>query len=47
MQYRTDRDYWSQWFPADLISESFPGTISELVLFTHRNEYSDGATLPV
>ena len=25
MQYRTDRDYWSQWFPADLISESFPG----------------------
>ena len=25
MQYRTDRDYWNQWFPADLISESFPG----------------------
>ena len=25
MQYRTDRDYWQQWFPADLISESFPG----------------------
>ena len=25
MQYRTDRDYWHQWFPADLISESFPG----------------------
>ena len=25
MQYRTNRDYWEQWFPADLISESFPG----------------------
>jgi isoleucyl-tRNA synthetase len=25
LQYRTDRDYWRQWFPADLISESFPG----------------------
>ena len=25
MQYRTDRDYWQRWFPADLISESFPG----------------------
>jgi isoleucyl-tRNA synthetase len=23
--YRTDRAYWAQWFPADLISESFPG----------------------
>ena len=25
LQYRTNRDYWQQWFPADLISESFPG----------------------
>jgi len=25
MQYRTDRDYWRQWYPADWISESFPG----------------------
>ncbi|HSB89337.1 MAG TPA: class I tRNA ligase family protein [Anaerolineales bacterium] len=25
LQYRTDRAFWSQWFPADLISESFPG----------------------
>jgi len=25
MRYRTDRDYWEKWFPADLISESFPG----------------------
>jgi isoleucyl-tRNA synthetase len=23
--YRQDRAYWEQWFPADLISESFPG----------------------
>ncbi|MDF1539390.1 MAG: class I tRNA ligase family protein [Candidatus Thorarchaeota archaeon] len=25
MRYRFDREYWSTWFPADLISESFPG----------------------
>ncbi len=23
--YRTDRTYWEEWFPADLITESFPG----------------------
>jgi isoleucyl-tRNA synthetase len=23
--YRQDRPYWEQWYPADLISESFPG----------------------
>ncbi len=23
--YRNDREYWEQWFPADWISESFPG----------------------
>ena len=23
--YRSDRDYWREWFPADWISESFPG----------------------
>ena len=23
--YRQDRDHWQEWFPADLISESFPG----------------------
>jgi isoleucyl-tRNA synthetase len=23
--YRQDREYWQQWFPADWISESFPG----------------------
>jgi isoleucyl-tRNA synthetase len=25
MHYRTDPDYWRQWFPADFITESFPG----------------------
>ncbi len=25
LQYRTDQDYWREWYPADWISESFPG----------------------
>jgi isoleucyl-tRNA synthetase len=25
MRYNSDRDYWRSWFPADWISESFPG----------------------
>jgi isoleucyl-tRNA synthetase len=25
LKYRTDRAYWEEWFPADLITESFPG----------------------
>ncbi len=25
LQYRTNHDYWRQWYPADLVSESFPG----------------------
>ena len=25
LDYRTDRDYWSQWFPPHFITESFPG----------------------
>jgi isoleucyl-tRNA synthetase len=25
MRYNSDREYWKKWFPADLISESFPG----------------------
>ena len=25
LQYRTNKEYWNKWFPADLISESFPG----------------------
>jgi isoleucyl-tRNA synthetase len=25
LHYRTDPDYWSKWFPADFVTESFPG----------------------
>jgi isoleucyl-tRNA synthetase len=25
LRWNTDRDYWAQWFPADFITESFPG----------------------
>ncbi|MFN4258542.1 MAG: isoleucine--tRNA ligase [Gemmataceae bacterium] len=25
MKYNSDRDYWQQWFPADFITECFPG----------------------
>ena len=25
MHYRTDPEYWKQWFPGDFITESFPG----------------------
>ncbi|MBM3997151.1 MAG: class I tRNA ligase family protein, partial [Planctomycetes bacterium] len=25
VKYNSDRDYWSKWFPADFITESFPG----------------------
>ena len=25
LRWNTDREYWSQWYPADWISESFPG----------------------
>ncbi len=25
LHYRTDHDYWEQWFPADFVTESFPG----------------------
>ncbi len=25
LHYRHNRDYWAEWFPADMISESFPG----------------------
>ncbi len=25
LRYNSDKEYWSKWYPADLISESFPG----------------------
>ncbi|MFP3854862.1 MAG: DUF5915 domain-containing protein, partial [Anaerolineales bacterium] len=27
LQYNRDREYWQRWYPADLISESFPGQL--------------------
>ena len=25
LHYREDREYWAKWFPADFVTESFPG----------------------
>ena len=25
MRYNTDREYWEKWFPADFVTEAFPG----------------------
>ena len=25
LKYNTDRDYWSEWFPGDFVTECFPG----------------------
>ena len=36
LDYRHDRSYWEEWYPADLISESFPGSVPQLVLFDDR-----------
>ena len=47
MQYRTDRDYWHQWFPRRSNQREFSGTISELVLFAYCHEYRDGTALPI
>ena len=32
LHYRGNRDYWREWFPADFITESFPGPVPQLVL---------------
>ena len=37
--YRHDKDYWRKWFPADLISESFPGQFPQLVLLAPDHEH--------
>ena len=39
LNYRSDRAYWEKWYPADLITESFPGPVSQLVLLGHRSEH--------
>ena len=44
LNYRHDRAYWEEWFPADLITESFPGPVPQLVLLADRPEH--GADRP-
>ena len=39
LNYRHDRAYWEQWFPADLISESFPGQFRNWFYAVHRGEH--------
>ncbi len=39
LKYRHDRDYWNEWYPADLISESFPGPVPQLVLLRDCPEH--------
>src|SRR5699024_2843801 len=49
LQYRHDKDYWEKWYPADMISESFPGQfrnwfcalIAESVALTGRNPFKN------
>jgi isoleucyl-tRNA synthetase len=48
--YRSDRDYWRQWFPADFVTESFPGQFknwfySLLVMSTVLEETTPFKTL--
>lgn len=47
LDYRHDKEYWDKWYPADMISESFPGQfrnwfyalIAESVAVTGRNPF--------
>ncbi|MCJ7512147.1 MAG: class I tRNA ligase family protein [Anaerolineales bacterium] len=49
LQYRRNRAYWQRWFPADLISESFPGQfrnwfyslIAMSTILEHRAPFRD------
>ena len=50
LNYRTDPDYWRQWFPADFVTESFPGQFknwfySLLVMSTVLEETTPFKTL--
>ncbi len=50
LHYRTDPQYWRQWFPADFVTESFPGQFknwfySLLVMSTELAEVSPFKTL--
>jgi isoleucyl-tRNA synthetase len=44
MKWRTDRDYWRQWYPADFITESFPGQFRNwfYALLAMSTEMGDG-----
>jgi isoleucyl-tRNA synthetase len=49
LNYRHDKDYWNKWYPADLITESFPGQfrnwfyalIAESVALTGRAPFKN------
>lgn len=48
--YRTDRDFWQKWFPADFITESFPGQFrnwfySLIAMSTVLEEYLPAKTI--
>jgi isoleucyl-tRNA synthetase len=50
LNYRSDRQYWRQWFPADFVTESFPGQFknwfySLLVMSTVLEETTPFKTL--
>ena len=49
LRYNTDRDYWNNWFPADWVSESFPGQfrnwfyslLAQSAAFTNRKPFEN------
>jgi isoleucyl-tRNA synthetase len=45
LKYNTDRDYWRMWYPADFITESFPGQFRNwfYALLALSTMMSDGA----
>ncbi len=45
LKYNSDRDYWKQWYPADFITESFPGQFRNwfYALLALSTMMSDGA----
>ena len=46
LKYNTDREYWKQWYPADFITESFPGQFRNwfYALLALSTMMGDGAT---
>ena len=39
MHYRSDPEYWKQWFPADFVTESFPGQFRNWFYSTAGDEH--------